>query len=92
MTVMLMGRKNGHFLKPFIPTPVMKWPFAELPNAFTMALEVANFSPAKLICFETDASGFTIAGIILQQQDEVCGSVEGAACSLKINTSPSKGY
>jgi hypothetical protein len=64
MRVVLEGKKNGRFLRPFIPTLAMKWPFAELRNAFTKASVLAHFDAPKSICLETDASGFAITGII----------------------------
>jgi hypothetical protein len=67
MTNMLQGRKNSQFLGPFVPTRAMKQSYAELRDAFTRAPVLAHFDPARPICLETDASGFAIAGIILQQ-------------------------
>jgi hypothetical protein len=78
MTDMLKGMKNGRFSGPFLPTPVIKRSFAELHDAFTKALVLAHFDPARPICLETDASGFAIAGIISQQQDNVCEGANGA--------------
>jgi hypothetical protein len=46
--------------------------FAELCDALTKALVLAHFDPARPIHLETDASGFAIAGIISQQQDDAC--------------------
>jgi hypothetical protein len=57
----------------------MKQSYAELCDAFTKAPVLAHFDPAKPICQETDTLGFAITGIILQQQDKVCGNAEGAA-------------
>jgi hypothetical protein len=68
MIDMLKERKKGNFLGPFLPTPAMKQSFAELRDSFTKAPVLAHFDPAKPICLETNASGFAIAGIILQQQ------------------------
>jgi hypothetical protein len=58
----------------------MIWSFAELCNAFSKVLELAHFDPAWPICLETDASGFAIAGIILQQQDNTRDSPDGSTC------------
>ncbi len=88
----LKGGKNGHFSGPFPPIPAMKRSFAELRDAFTKAPVLAHFDMAKLICLETDASGYAIAGIILQQQDEVFGGAEGTVCNTKGNKSAGKGY
>jgi hypothetical protein len=92
MTDMLKRERNGCLLGPFLPTPAMKWSFAELCNAFTEALVLAHFDPAKPVCLETNASGFPIASIISQQQDEVPGGTEGAPHGAKGNKSASKGY
>jgi hypothetical protein len=56
----------------------MKRSFAELCDAFTKPPVLAHFDPAKSSRVETNALGFAIAGIISQQQDEVCGGTEGA--------------
>jgi hypothetical protein len=40
---------------------------------------LAHFEPAKPFCHKTNASGFAMTGIILQQQDKVYGDSEGAA-------------
>jgi hypothetical protein len=61
----------------------MKESFAELRTAFTRAPVLAHFDLAGPICLEMDASGFTIAGIILKQQDEVCSGVEGTMQDVK---------
>ncbi len=79
MTDMLKGGKNGRFLGPFLPTLAMKPSFAEHRDAFTKALVFAHFDPARPIRLETDASGFAIAGIISQQQDDVCEGADGTA-------------
>ncbi len=44
---------------------------------------LADFIPAKPIYLELDTSGFAIAGIILQQQDEIHCTTEDAECSAK---------
>jgi hypothetical protein len=69
MTDMLKGGKKGRFSGPFLLTPAMIWSFAELHDAFTKALVLAHFDSARPIRLETDASGFAMAGIISQQQD-----------------------
>jgi hypothetical protein len=58
----------------------MIWSFAELRNTFTKATVLAHIDPARPNHLETDASGFAIAGIISQQQDDACdasASVQG---------------
>ncbi len=40
---------------------------------------IAHFNLARPILHETDASGYSIAGIISQQQDYACGSTDGPA-------------
>jgi hypothetical protein len=55
----------------------MKQSFAELCDSFTKAPVLAHFVPAKSINLATNASGFAIAGIILQQQDEVRDTAKG---------------
>jgi hypothetical protein len=64
MTDMLMERKNGCFLGPFLPTLAMKRSFAELRDAFTKASVVAHLDPARTTSLETDALGFAIASIV----------------------------
>jgi ferredoxin len=81
MTDMLKGGKNGRFSGPFVPTLAMRQSFAQLREAFTKAPVLAHFDPARPIRLETDASGFAIASIISQQQDDVCEGVDGAACA-----------
>ncbi len=92
MTDMLKGKKNGRFSGPFVPTPVMNQSFAQLRDAFTRAPVLAHFDPARPICLKTVASGFAITGIISQQQDEVCGGVEGAVHGAKGSKLTNKGH
>jgi hypothetical protein len=70
----------------------MKWSFVQLRDNFTKALVLAHFDPAKPIRLKTDTSGFAITGIILQQQDNVRDSAEGAEFGAKGNKSASKGH
>ncbi len=91
MTDMLKGGKNGRFSETFLPTPAMKWSFAELRDAFTKVPVLAHFDPARPIHLKTDTLGFAIAGIILQQQDEVCGSAEVTVRGVKGQKSAGKG-
>jgi hypothetical protein len=91
MTDMLKEGKNGHLLGPFVPTLVIKLFFAELLDTLTKAPVLAHFDHAKPNGLETDASGFLIASIILQQEDKVRGGIEGAVRSTKGITSASKG-
>jgi hypothetical protein len=39
---------------------------------------LAHFDPARPIYLKTDASSFAIAGIILQQQDNIRNGMDGA--------------
>jgi hypothetical protein len=71
---MLKGRKNRHLSGLFLPTLAVKQSFAELRDAFTRALVLAQFDPARLIRLMTGASGFAIASIISQQQDNLCSA------------------
>jgi hypothetical protein len=49
----------------------MRQSFRQLKAAFTSASVLVHFDPAKLIWLQTDASGYSIAGIISQQAKEV---------------------
>ncbi len=65
MTDMLKGEKNGQISGPIRPILAIKWSFVELHNAFTMVFMLAHLDPAKSHHLKTDASGFTIAGVIM---------------------------
>ncbi len=91
MTDMLKGGKKGRFSGPFLPTLTMKRFFTELRDALTKASVLAHFDPAWPMCLETNALGFAIAGMILQQHDEVHGSTEVTARSVKGQKSAGKG-
>jgi hypothetical protein len=56
----------------FVPTPAMKLLFQQLQEAFLQAPVQVQFDTAKPICHEMDAFGYSIAGIISQQADNVC--------------------
>ncbi len=90
MTDMLKGRKDGCFMRPFLPTRAIEQSFVELGNTFAKAPILAHFDPAKPVRLETDALGFAIAGIIVQQLDEVHGSVEGTMHGAKGKKSAGK--
>ncbi len=92
MTDMLKRGKNGCFSEPFQLTLSIKQSFVELCDAFTKALILAHFDPAKLKCLETNALEFAIAGMISQQQDKVSGNTKGAVCRTKGNKSSGEGY
>ncbi len=66
MTTMLKGGKEGKIFEPFEPTTEMQEAFWCLQSEFTKAPVLPYFDYEKPICLETDASGFAIAGIILQ--------------------------
>jgi hypothetical protein len=78
MTDMLKGGKNGRFTGPFVPTLAMKQSFQQLREAFKQAPVLVHFDPAKLICLKIDASGYAIAGIILQQVEDAHDGAKGA--------------
>ncbi len=69
------------FLGSFLPTLAMKLFFADLCDAFTKVPVLGHFDPAWWLCLKTDASGFAIFDIILQQQNDVCKGADGAAHS-----------
>jgi hypothetical protein len=71
MTDMLKGGKNSCFLGSFVPTSAMKQSLAERCDAFTRSSILAYFKPAWPSNLKTDALGYAITGIILQQQDKV---------------------
>ncbi len=77
MTVMLKGSKEGKIFGPLEPTPDMKEAFQRLQAKFTMALVLAHLNFDKLICLETDASGYAIAGIIAQPAARQTSENEG---------------
>jgi hypothetical protein len=83
MTDLLKGGRNGCFHGPFVPSAAMWQSFRQLKAAFTTAPILVHFDPAKPIRLETDASGYAIAGIILQQAGEVWEATEGLSDRLE---------
>jgi hypothetical protein len=49
-----------------------------------------HFDPAKPLCLKTDASGYAIAGMNSQQQDEAWSGAEGATWALKKSSLPAR--
>ncbi len=66
------------FSCPFLPTPAKKLFFAYLCDAFSKSLLLAHLYFARPIHLDTDALGIAKAGIILQQQDNVCKGSDSA--------------
>ncbi len=83
MTDMLKGGRNGRFHGPFVPSAAMQQSFRQLKAAFTSAPVLVHFDPVKSIRLETDASGYAIASIILQQMGEVWEATEGLSNRMK---------
>jgi hypothetical protein len=77
MTDMLKGGRNDHFHGPFTPSAVMRQSFRQLKAEFTSAPVLVHFNLAKRIRLETDASGYAIASIILQQAREAREAKDG---------------
>jgi hypothetical protein len=65
----LKGMKNGRKTGPFTYTDEAASAFRRLREALTRASVLQHFDPEKPIRFETDASGFAIAGILSQPGD-----------------------
>jgi hypothetical protein len=61
----------------------------ELCNTFMTARVLMYFNPARLIGLGMDASGFAIASIISQQQDNAC---DGADSPVHVQVPSSKGH
>ncbi len=56
---------------PFVPSAVMRQLFRQLKAVFTSAPVLVHFDPAKPIRLDTNAFGYAIAGMIVQQAKEV---------------------
>ena len=67
---MLIGSKNGKKPEPLHWTDAADRAFEELREAFIKAPLLMHFNPERKIRVETDASGFGIAGIMSQPNNE----------------------
>ncbi len=83
MRDMLKGGRIGRFHGPFVPSAALRQSFRQLKAAFTPLPVLVHFGPAKPIRLETDASGYAIASIILQQMGEVWEATEGLSNRMK---------
>jgi hypothetical protein len=66
MTTMLRGGKQGKIIGPFGLMTEMQKAFLQLQSKFTKASVLTHFKNERHICLEMYASGYAIAGIILQ--------------------------
>jgi hypothetical protein len=64
---MLKWGRNRRFTSLFVLTPAIKQFFKQLREVLTKAPVLVHFDPAKPIHLGTNASSYTIAGIILRQ-------------------------
>ena len=62
-----MGGKQGKFTGPFSFSDEVHSTFVKLKEKFSSAPMLRYFNPKKAVHLETDASAFTIAGILSQQ-------------------------
>jgi hypothetical protein len=65
ITVMQKGGMNWRLTGEFVLTLTSKQVFQQLQDELMQALVLVHFNRAKLICLETDTSGYAIAGITL---------------------------
>lgn len=63
-------QKNQFYNRKITLISEVKGAFVKLKKAFIKALILRYFNPKKRIVVETDASGFTISGIISQLQED----------------------
>jgi Reverse transcriptase (RNA-dependent DNA polymerase)/RNase H-like domain found in reverse transcriptase len=70
---LLKGSKDSKKSGPFRLTEPVKESFRVLKEVFTKAPVLLHFDPSKPICLVTDASGFTICGILHQPSDGPSG-------------------
>ena len=70
LTNLLKGGSKGKFSGLFCMTDEAVQAFKSLKCCFTCALMLRYFDPALLICLETDALGYAIAGILSQTNPE----------------------
>ena len=64
---LLVGGKQGKFTGPFSFSDEARSTFVELKEKFSSTPMLRHFDPEKAVRLETDASAFTIAGILSQQ-------------------------
>ena len=64
---LLVGGKQGKFTGPFLFLDEARSTFIELKEKFSSTPMLRYFNPEKAVCLETNASVFTIAGILSQQ-------------------------
>ena len=64
---LLMGGKQGKFTGPFLFLDKVHSTFIELKEKFSSTPMLRHFNPEKAVHLETDASVFTITGILSQQ-------------------------
>ena len=69
LTDLLKGMQAGVKTGPFVFPAKAAQAFRELKVTFTTAPVLAHFDPAKSILMYTDASGFAIAAVLMQQDD-----------------------
>ena len=62
-----MGGKQGKFTSPFSFLDKVRSTFIELKEKFSSTPMLRHFDPEKAVRLETDASAFTITGILSQQ-------------------------
>ena len=62
-----MGGKQGKFTGPFLFSDEVRSTFVKLKEKFSSAPMLRHFNSEKSVCLETDASVFTITGILSQQ-------------------------
>ena len=62
-----MGGKQGKFTGPFLFSDKARSTFIKLKEKFSSTPMLRHFNPEKAVCLETDASVFTITGILSQQ-------------------------
>ena len=67
---LLKGSKNGKKSGPFEFPERARTAFQRLKEAFTTAPMLRHYDPTKLTRVETDASGFALAGVLTQQQEQ----------------------
>jgi transposase InsO family protein len=72
LTDLLKGGKAGKFSTKFAMTDEAREAFQALKDAFTSAPMLRHYNPEKPIRVETDASGFAIAGVLRQPDDDEC--------------------
>ena len=67
LSKLLVGGKQGKFTGPFLFSDEVRSTFIELKKKFSSTPMLRHFNPEKAVHLETNASAFTIAGILSQQ-------------------------